>query len=113
HEVVVDCLVRLEVAPLAGRERAPDVAHLGDDVRLVDRASHRDEVADVRDGATTEAGEAGDDLERLPPSARGDPPPVRDVEALHTLRRAAGPTPPTHSFGKVTLMGPERRLRAP
>ncbi len=67
-EVVVHGHVRADVVLPAGRERTDDVAHQREDVRLVDRAADRDEVADVRDGAFAVAREPVDDLGRLPPA---------------------------------------------
>ena len=97
-EVVVHLRVRARgrAAARAGTRRRCSPS--SDDVRLVDRAADRDEVADVGDRALAVAREAVDDLRRLPAADRRDPARVREVverhDRLHALFVAFGEHPP-------------------
>jgi hypothetical protein len=97
-EVLVREAVGVEVAALPGREDAPQVAHHREDVGLVDRAAHRDQIAEVRDRALAVTREAVDDLGCLPSAERGRPARIREVverdHRLHALFVALGDHPP-------------------
>ncbi len=88
-EVVVHRDVGADVVFAARRERTDDVTHEREDVRLVDRAADRDQVAEVGDGPLAVAAEAVDDLGCLPATQRRDPTRVREVverhDGLHAL----------------------------
>ena len=97
-QVVVHRHVGTDVVLLAGREDADDIAHQRQDVRLVDRAADRDEVADVRDRPLAVPGEAVDDLGRLPTAEGREPARIREMverhHRLHALRVTLAQHPP-------------------
>jgi hypothetical protein len=87
----------LELARAAQGRREPAlaVAHQRDDLRLVDRARERDQVAELARDALDVAGEALDRVGREPAAALGQPAREREVVQRDERREA------------VLLEGPE------
>src|SRR4029450_4681582 len=104
-EAVIGATMQLGIA-LPGREDAPAIPEVGDDVGFVQRARATDQVADVCRGVLAEAGEEVCRRGFRPAAASGDPARGREM-----VKGADGLAPMLETGGAHAPVVVERRTR--